>query len=249
MKMLWMSISLTILLSSRTQEHILLYQTENSEPAEHFDCIFHTMQEETIPYCRKLNSEGWYVNRSYSTCQNDAEEWTYERLYKMNISPSEVLKWSSSVQKADNYAKFYFDQNKNEDLGNDSICNCTQSSTFGKYCEYQLTHEVDSFEDAITAQLYQKATDIFSIQRNGNILCYDTLVTCNFGLLCLDWRNICDGQQDCLEGIDENNCEMLEFNECDEGEYRCTNGMCIPEEYWLDGKSSLKLRMRFYRNI
>ena len=27
----------------------------------------------------------------------------------------------------------------------------------------------------------------------------------------------------------------LEFNECEDDEYRCANGMCIPDEYWLDG--------------
>ena len=45
----------------------------------------------------------------------------------------------------------------------------------------------------------------------------------------------CLGKQQCLEGIDEVNCEYLEFNECEDDEYRCANGMCIPEEYWLDG--------------
>jgi hypothetical protein len=38
-----------------------------------------------------------------------------------------------------------------------------------------------------------------------------------------------------MDGIDEDYCERLEFNECEEGEYRCANGMCIPDEYWLDG--------------
>ncbi|CAF1551514.1 unnamed protein product [Adineta ricciae] len=30
-------------------------------------------------------------------------------------------------------------------------------------------------------------------------------------------------------------CDLLEFNECEEDEYRCDNGMCIPEDFWLDG--------------
>jgi hypothetical protein len=28
----------------------------------------------------------------------------------------------------------------------------------------------------------------------------------------------------------------IEMNECGESEFRCRNGLCIPEEYWLDGK-------------
>ncbi len=45
-----------------------------------------------------------------------------------------------------------------------------------------------------------------------------------------------EGKQQCMEGLDEDYCELLEFNECEDDEYRCANGMCIPEEYWLDGK-------------
>ncbi|CAF1323413.1 unnamed protein product [Didymodactylos carnosus] len=42
--------------------------------------------------------------------------------------------------------------------------------------------------------------------------------------------------QDCMRGVDEENCHELEFNECDENEYRCSNGMYIPEEYFLHGE-------------
>ena len=36
--------------------------------------------------------------------------------------------------------------------------------------------------------------------------------------------------------MDENNCEQLIFNECEpEVDYRCRNGMCIDQEYFLDG--------------
>ena len=43
------------------------------------------------------------------------------------------------------------------------------------------------------------------------------------------------GKQQCMDGLDEDYCEELEFNECEDDEYRCANGMCIPDEYWLDG--------------
>ena len=55
--------------------------------------------------------------------------------------------------------------------------------------------------------------------------------------LCLDWREICDGRIDCLDGgLDEAFCFDLEMNECNENEYRCHNGLCIPEEFWEDGR-------------
>ncbi len=39
-----------------------------------------------------------------------------------------------------------------------------------------------------------------------------------------------------MDGWDEINCDMLEFNECNENEFRCSNGLCIPDAYFLDGK-------------
>ena len=43
-----------------------------------------------------------------------------------------------------------------------------------------------------------------------------------FRFFSLDWREICD---------------LLQINQCDEEEeeYRCAKGMCIPEQFFLDG--------------
>ena len=73
------------------------------------------------------------------------------------------------------------------------------------------------------------------MQIYGDIVCYRTLI-CDSGLLCLDWRDICDGLQQCMYGYDEDNCDLLEFNECEDDEYRCANGMCIPDDFFLDGE-------------
>ncbi len=85
------------------------------------------------------------------------------------------------------------------------------------------------------SQMRNRVLNLLFHQRVGDIVCYRTLL-CYSGLLCLDWRNICDGEQQCSNGLDEENCDKLEFNECEDDEYRCANGMCIAEEYWLDGK-------------
>jgi hypothetical protein len=39
-----------------------------------------------------------------------------------------------------------------------------------------------------------------------------------------------------MDGIDEDHCEELEYNEYEENEYRCRDGSCISEQYWLDGQ-------------
>ncbi|CAF4038529.1 unnamed protein product [Rotaria magnacalcarata] len=49
---------------------------------------------------------------------------------------------------------------------------------------------------------------------------------------CLDWTEICDGHIDYLDGdFEEEHCWKLEMNECEDDEYRCTNGQCIPQSF------------------
>ena len=100
--------------------------------------------------------------------------------------------------------------------------------------EYLLPAGRTFAEAAQSAKDLQKANATL-LQVHGDIICYTTL-TCNSGLLCLDWRDLCDGVQQCMGGLDEENCDILEANECDDDEYRCTNGLCIPDEYFLDGE-------------
>ncbi|CAF3630795.1 unnamed protein product [Rotaria sp. Silwood1] len=114
------------------------------------------------------------------------------------------------------------------------LCECSHSQSFGKHCEYFLPVGT-TFDETIQWELEMKSTYPWRIQMYSDILCYTTLI-CDYGLLCLDWRDICDGKQQCMSGYDEENCDKLEFNECDDDEYRCMNGMCIPDESFLDGE-------------
>ncbi|CAF0722474.1 unnamed protein product [Adineta steineri] len=191
---------------------------------------------EEIPYCRRLN-ETQQLDRNRSQCENEGVKLSFLNLLEQGIKPSNVLDWSSSVEINDLYAAFFFNRSLIENHNDPFICNCTMLGTFGKYCEYQWTNEAKSFSDAIKTQFEIKEADddhLWNTQRYGKILCYETL-PCNTGDLCLDWREICDGVQRCSSGIDEENWDKLEFNECEDNEFRCTNGMCIAEEFWLDG--------------
>ena len=173
------------------------------------------------------------------------KKWTYKELLEHNITPWEVLWWSSSIEKVDDYARVFYHQSM-MDLPHRFLCNCTVEGSFEKNCEYELLFDRTSFNKAVMITLEHKVNHRHH-QLLGSIWCYTTLLSCNYGMLCLDWRNICDGQQECMDGRDEENCDKLEFNECEHSDYRCTNGMCIDEEYWLDGeisnlKTAIKLR-------
>jgi len=225
-------VSIVLALFVHCEWGVLLFETEKRATFERYDCVYYTRKNESIPYCRRPYSVSLPHEELFNTCQNGGILVNFSILIANNITPHEVLQWSSSVEMADIFASVYYSRTTRV---NYTLCNCTKSGTFGKYCEYELTHDVRTVEEAIEKQFDVKRANPSGIQKHGNILCYKT-VECDYGLLCLDWRDICDGVQQCMQGKDEENCDKLEFNECEENEYRCTNGMCIPEEFWLDGK-------------
>jgi hypothetical protein len=211
-----------------------------------------------MKYCRQL-SKNQSLQRDFNqSCHNNGQLWSFEELLIRNVSSSDISQWSSSMEQTDRYSKYL--SNTSLDVGDKYICNCTNPTSFGKFCEYEFYSNTISFDDTITKQ--RKLLEDFNMddyevsvgsQLHSNRLCYITL-ECESGLMCLDWRHICDGMNDktndsynlsfsilfvgkqqCMDGLDEDHCETLEFNECEDDEYRCANGMCIPEEYWLEG--------------
>jgi hypothetical protein len=241
--MLTTAFALYLLSTSITSSQILLYNTEENPLTDRFDCLYHTQQNTAheIPYCQRPDGQISSI-RTHTQCENDGKKRSFRDLLDEDIQPSEVLQWSSSVEMADLYASIYYNRsffNDDHHHHQTFICQCTQMGTFGKFCEYQLTHNATHFTRAITAQFHQKKlNDSWDTQKYGLILCYQTL-SCDSSPLCLDWREICDGFQRCANGIDEHNCDTLEFNECEENEFRCNNGMCIAEEFWFDGELNI----------
>lgn len=216
-------------------DYVFLHETQDNDFSENFDCIYHVTPVETIPYCQRPDLKTSRPASVHYFCENYGMTWYYADLIEQDIKPSQVLRWSSSVEAADDYSQIYY--NRSQRCDDCFVCQCTQTGSFGRFCQYRLTHDVKSFEQALNAQFDQKRMNLWGVEDYGSIICYTTL-ECNYGLLCLDWRDICDGRQQCMHGLDEENCDLLEFNECEEDEYRCENGMCIAEEYWLDGISN-----------
>ncbi|CAF2187919.1 unnamed protein product [Rotaria magnacalcarata] len=231
-----------VLMSSFIQAHILLYNTESSQSLERFDCVYYLKNGEMIPYCRQLGETYSRFNNYADHCFNQGKLVSFQELLERDISPSDILKWSSTIEIVDQYASFYHESNSNSSItSNIFVCNCSQRGTFGMMCEYELPFDSITFDESLRAK-FDIRTHYYTItpthipsytQEYSDILCYTTL-ECYTGALCLDWRDICNGEQQCMEGWDEENCDILEFNECEDDEYRCLNGMCIREEYWLD---------------
>ncbi|CAF4081076.1 unnamed protein product, partial [Adineta steineri] len=137
------------------------------------------------------------------------------------VPPYEILRWSSSIDVAEQY-QYYLDRPIQSNLSNETFFNCT-SPWSGSRCQYALELNED-----------ESVQNLFKMTLTNNMFrqtCY-ILLECDRGdpSMCLDWREICNGRIDCLnDGIDEIGCFNVELNECNENEYRCHNGLCIPK--------------------
>ncbi|CAF4164464.1 unnamed protein product, partial [Adineta steineri] len=191
-----------------------------------FDCLHYFptnsfLFSEIVKYCIRPKNDTNSIIAEFFNVSDDYL--TFDQLYRLNITSHEILMWSSSIDLAEKY-EYYLSQPTQSNLSNEKFYNCTQP-WFGSRCQYSFEFN----EDKLVQNYFGTAVtdDIF----DGT--CY-ILLECDRGgsSMCLDWREICDGRIDCLNGgVDEIQCFNLEINECNENEYRCYNGLCIPKRF------------------
>ena len=221
------TVFLSLLHSTKTS--IYLFNTQDGSNIEHYDCFY----IDSSPYCRRPRNPINLIRTNQHFCNemNNGKIHRFSDLRSKNVSISTVLhQWESSLEQVEAFGRYLRDRNESDG----DLCQCQREYGFGKFCEYQLPIK-GTLEDILNWQVMMRNVDQWEIQRLGHITCYDG-ISCNSGVLCLDWREICDGTQNCMFGLDEENCDILEMNICDDDEYRCANGMCIPQQYFLDGE-------------
>ncbi|CAF3272097.1 unnamed protein product [Rotaria sp. Silwood2] len=159
-------------------------------------------------------------------------KFTFDELLKRNITSQQLYLWSSPIDVAESY-QFYLNKLSTSNdifLETQVFYNCTLPR-FGSMCQYEITyyHQNHLSLDEIIHDYYR------TYEYNPyNFTCY-THLQCNRGPFpaCLDWSEICDAQVNCLdEEFDEEHCWQIEINKCNDNEYRCTNGQCIPQSFF-----------------
>ena len=187
---------------------------------------------EKVVYCFGLIDNSYLSDDDFFHLHG--QYFTFKQLNQINVTTNDLVSWSSPFDIAEQY-QYYLDHQYNSSLSSELFFNCTEP-WFGPQCQFSFdTTEANSFEEFVIETLEQKF-DYEHPYGLTNVTCY-THLTCNRGEsgMCLDWREICDGRIDCIDGgADEAECFELEINECNEDEFRCYNGQCIPKEF-LEG--------------
>ncbi|CAF1022911.1 unnamed protein product [Adineta steineri] len=164
-----------------------------------------------------------------------SDKHTFEQLKVNAVRVEDLLSWSAPMDLVERYQEYL--ATVNTSLSNQFYFNCTRP-WFGWYCQYTFNTNA-SFADVVEATFTSKniAWEHLNPLDHTNLSCYIYL-NCTQGPgfeNCLDWREICDGKVDCIgSGIDELHCFELEINECGTDEFRCHNGMCIPNAFYND---------------
>ncbi|CAF1192120.1 unnamed protein product [Didymodactylos carnosus] len=105
------------------------------------------------------------------------------------------------------------------------------------YADVQITFKELSASNISTCDLLQWHVPVDLADFYGAILSNDSDNDIgNHSERCLDYRDICDGEFDTINGEDEFYCDQIETNICANNQFRCWNGLCIDHQFLFDGQ-------------
>ena len=210
-----------------------VYQDENGF---YHDCLRVVGMTDSAE--KKLDMENFFYCLSESPSQfhinidKSISKLTFDELKQKNISVQQLFHWSAPIDLIENYQIYL--NNISLTLVNQTFYNCSLPR-FGPQCQYELVYYPFNYHELTLYDIIQELSLLIGGQPQMST-CYVHL-QCDYGTtsICLDWTDICNGQINCLNnGIDEKDCWQLEINQCNDHEYRCTNGMCIPNIFYDD---------------
>ncbi len=226
---------ITVIIYSNTQQHSYnLYYTDIIAPDLSHHCLYFSYDqsstynskelviEQTIEYCfRPILKKEDIVNEFAISAIL-----TFDQMKKENITSENLIEWSTPIDLIERYENYL---QTNQSSLNDIFYKCIQP-WFGPFCQYSFDYN-QTFSNILKVQFSWKVR----IKSYPKSTCYMHIRCLSYSyLLCLDWREICNGKIDCIDGEDEQNCFELEINKCNENEYQCRNGMCVDKSFLLD---------------
>ncbi|CAF4093851.1 unnamed protein product [Adineta steineri] len=207
---------------------ILLFflQYDNAVTTNNFEWILysHNGYDNCLLYDQRLFCRDHDLLSNNLSSYTQGTTWYFSTLKDSNTTTDDLLKWRIPFETIERYAE-YLDNNST----NSFICNCTHD-LIGTVCQYLLPANLPTIAELWKDQLRDPAA-----RETGFHTCLVDMITCNTGVLCLEWRQVCDGIIQCENGSDEIGCHEFELRNCSSDEFQCRNSMCIPNEFLFDG--------------
>lgn len=177
-------------------------------------------------FCPSISSSS-LTNSMPKSCMN-GQTHSFHSLEDSKITPQDLLRWIIPFHIIEQYADYLAETNLSI-YDHRTICNCT-SNSIGQYCEYNMENKNSMIKDLLSIQLGRNP-----IRDDELATSFIDEIKCQIGEQSLQWRQICNGIVDCEDGIDELNCDLLQFHRCHPDEFQCRHGLCIPQEFAFDG--------------
>ncbi|CAF1529423.1 unnamed protein product, partial [Adineta ricciae] len=180
-----------------------------------------------IPFCQQFNEN----DKPNENVENGI---SFEDLSRNGISSSQLLKWFVPIDIAEEYEI-------NSKHSNEFFYNCS-FPWFGSTCQFQLIKDEEVTFGELVRFIFLERDSPSSDLDFPIGTCYLFLKNCIRGPspVCLDWREICNGVNDCIDGEDEEFCALLEENRCSNEEFQCVRSKeCISRTFVNDHTESL----------
>ena len=196
------SLSLCLLLCSMYDGSRRMYDSSPSRSAIAYDCLYHMITDDKdlvlikmdvrvqhVRFCRQssivMTADQEPLTESMPVVHG--ERWTFDDLRQMNVTAGQLFDWFAPVDLIEDYL-----------LGNEVgiFFNCSERGSvwFGARCQYTFDSAIE-LKELLWNRFDAKETvqvDVLSIT-NGT--CYEIPTDQCQSILCLDWREICDGKR------------------------------------------------------
>jgi hypothetical protein len=132
-----------------------------------------------IPFCIRPETQK-KSNDENKLCYG--ESITFEKLKLINVNIADLFKWNAVIEIIDLYEKYLLLPDLIND--NESYCNCSFLSQFGKFCEYKFNYYY--YNERSFTQLFSNNDDLMNKEIKNQYVTYYIGIQCQTNLLYLD---------------------------------------------------------------